>query len=692
MEYTFLQFEQSAWLILFCLLIAALGTYLLYPRGANWPRNIRYILVAVRFTCLFILSILLLDPILNQIDNTIEKPTWIIGVDNSTSITEVLDSVAVLGILDQVNNLKTDFESKDYLVNFRTLSDQTNQNAANVSFDGQVTNIDKFLKSVQNDYEGRNLAGIVLISDGIYNRGISPLYDNYGFPIHTIGIGDTIPKSDLYLQNLKYNKISYQGNDFPIVAIIGNKGGEKIAEVTLSHKGKTLESKEITLPADQLAIPVIFQTEAVESGIQKFKMEISTKEYENNTSNNIRYAYVDIVDGKERILLIAVAPHPDIKAISTSINTRKNYELITYIPDIHKEKPKGKFDLVIYHQLPSRSQAFGQIMKQYPPKDVPYLFLPGLRSDIQNLANTLEYVSIRKLSSENDQVTAAFNRDFAYFNLSQELQNAFPQFPPLEVPFSEITASASSSSLLYQRVGNVATKNPLLLINGASEVRSGLLLGEGLWRWKLHEYHQNGNNDGFDELLLKLVQYLSTKIDKRKFKCTPVRSEITANEPLVFETEVYNELYELIYGQNIDLELTEESGDTKTYSFTNIEESNGYKINNLSSGVYKYKATTKVNSVSHTVSGELVLKDQQIESLNTTANHYLLQRLAKKNNGTFHSGDNFPPMEKISSERIPGVIHSAESITPLINFKWLFFFFLALLATEWFTRKYNGTY
>ncbi len=691
MQHSFLQFELSAWLILVCLIVAALGTYLLYSRGFSWSTNIRYLLAVLRFVCLFVLSVLLLGPIFNQVNNTVENPTWVIGVDNSTSITETLDSTTLSKILDQTYTLKSAFEAEDYLVNTRTFSSPTVQ-TNDLVFDNPTTNIHQFLKSIESDYEGRNLAGVVLISDGIYNRGLAPTYAQYSFPIHTIGVGDTIPKNDLYIQEIKYNKISYQGNDFPIVATIGNKGYDGVTKVTLTNKGKVIASKNVKLAADQPIVQVPFQIEAIESGLQKFKIEIPSKDDEHNVANNVRNAYIDIVDGKERVLLIAVAPHPDIKALASSIATRKNYELITYIPSIHKEAPKGKFDLVIYHGLPNRSSISRQLMKQYPPKDTPFLLISSLRSDLKQISNTLGYISIQKQSNENDQVTAAFNQEFAYFSLSEGLQNTLNQLPPLEVPYSKISISEGSSPLLYQRLGNVVTQNPLLLINGTSDVRSALLLGEGIWRWRLYEYNQNGHNDGFNELTLKLVQYLATKADKRLFKCTPLQNEITTNQSLIFETEAYNDLYELIYGQTVDLTLTNESGEVKTYSFTNTEGNNSYKINGLPSGIYQYQAVANVNNISQAVKGELAITDQQIETLNTTADHHLLRVLAQKNKGLFHTSEGFPSVDEIAPVKAQGIIHSSESFSSLINFNWLFFFFLVLLSIEWFTRKYSGSY
>jgi len=691
MQQNLLQFDFSPWLIIVCLLLAAGGTYLLYGKDTKWGKVLHYSLIGMRFVCLFILALLLLGPILNQVKNTIEKPTWVIALDNSTSIIEAVDSVALYATISQIIELKKDFESNDYIVDFRSF-DSKIEESQDIQFDQPVTNLNTFIKEVNSSYEGRNLAGLVLVSDGIYNQGISPLFTKYQFPIHTIGIGDTTLQKDLYIQELKYNKISYQGNDFPIAATIGNKGYVGRANLVLAQNGKVITTKSIELKSNQPIHQVEFLVEATNSGLQKYSVSISEQSAENNISNNIKSAYIDIIEGKERILLIASAPHPDIKAIGKSINTKNNYELITYIPSIGQSPPEGKFDLVIYHGLPDRSQLYAQSIRATYAKNVPYLIISRIPKDYRRLNNSTDYLSIKKLGNDNDKVTASINVDFTNFTLSDNLRDLLPSLPPLEVPYADIDVSQGSSTLLYQQLGSVVTENPMLQLSTTGEIRSAIFIGEGIWRWRLHEYNLRGNNEGFDELMLKLIQYLSTKVDKRKFKCSPIKNEVTTNETVVFETEIYNDLYELVFDKEIDLTLTNREGESLKYNYVNAKDNSRYKINGLSDGIYQYRATTNIEGKSQSVSGELLISEQQIESLNTTANFDLLSKLALRNNGTFHSARQFPTKDQLESNPSKGVIHSAETFDSLINFEWLFVFLILLLGIEWFSRKYNGAY
>jgi hypothetical protein len=68
------------------------------------------------------------------------------------------------------------------------------------------------------------MGGVVLMSDGIYNAGISPLYSTFNFPVYTLGIGDTLQHVDVAIKNVSYNKIAYEGNKFPVT---GGSVGEE---------------------------------------------------------------------------------------------------------------------------------------------------------------------------------------------------------------------------------------------------------------------------------------------------------------------------------------------------------------------------------------------------------------------------------------------------------------------------------
>ncbi|MDZ7849120.1 MAG: hypothetical protein U5L96_21695 [Owenweeksia sp.] len=57
---------------------------------------------------------------------------------------------------------------------------------------------------MQERYYNQNLAGVVMLTDGIYNRGSDPAYAarSLPFPIYSVGFGDTTVPRDLFIDLL----------------------------------------------------------------------------------------------------------------------------------------------------------------------------------------------------------------------------------------------------------------------------------------------------------------------------------------------------------------------------------------------------------------------------------------------------------------------------------------------------------
>src|SRR5690606_24781313 len=144
-----------------------------------------------------------------------------------------------------------------------------------INFTHPSSDLHQLLQSMRSDYEAKNLAGVVLLSDGIHNKGMSPEYAHYEFPVYTLGRGDTIPKKDLNLRTLFYNKVSYQGNKFPLVAEIDQHGfaGTKVGLV-VEKNGREIQRQELTLEEELQKIE--FQLEANDIGLQHYIVRIDS--------------------------------------------------------------------------------------------------------------------------------------------------------------------------------------------------------------------------------------------------------------------------------------------------------------------------------------------------------------------------------------------------------------------------------
>ena len=692
MQKSQLLFEYSPWFILLCLVVGIAYAYFLYKKGGPWNKKINQLLAATRFLLASILCFLLLGPFLRQIKNTIEKPTYVFAIDNSTSILKATDSVVLQNILNQFEGIGTLLGEKEFNTEFRTFEGKK-KTADEIVMNHGSTNLNSLLKNIQTDYESKNIAGVILLSDGIYNQGVSPTFAPYSFPVHTLGVGDTIARPDVNINAIYYNKIAYQGNKFPIlIEVTSNRLSGKTVEIMAKQGGKMLAKKTLALKNNNSFDDVELLIEANKKGLQHYTIEVSKVSGEFSIENNRRSAYVDVIEGKQKILLIAKAPHPDIKALQSVISNNENYQLDSYIPGINKHKV-DKYDLVILYQLPDKSNTAKKIIDDYLKKGTSTLFVYGNQTNERQFNAINGVLNISTRSNQPDKVLPSFNTDFQKFLFEKENQNIVNQYTPVYVPYSDFKLKPGAETILYQKIGSVKTKKPLLAIGDNKGVKSAVMLGESFWQWRLQEYATHESHVVFNELFSKLIQYLSSKEDKRKFKVYPISNEIFDSEKVAFETEIYNNVYERIYGQEIKLTITDEENTKHNYNYVISESNAKYEVSGLPEGIYKYTAKTKVDGKSASSSGEFTIKRLQIEAINLTANHQLLRNISTQSGGKFYKSNELESLkEGIAKLESKGIIHSNEAYLSIINMSWLFFVLLLLVSIEWFTRKYNGGY
>lgn len=689
-------FQSSPWFIILCLLAGAAYAFVLYQKKTNFSVLQNRLLAVVRGLLVALLAFLLINPLLRGNKTTIEKPTVVLAIDNSSSMAQG-GQEKLAQMKSELQKLKDDIESKGTNVEIKTFAETNDIKQINdITFGEKTSDLSGLLANVKNNYEGRNLTDVILVSDGIANAGISPTYGKYNFNIHSIGIGDTTQKKDVKLNAVYANRIAYLSNKFPIQAEISSFGYQgKSTSVFLKQGGRVLEKQIVSFDKATDLKQVTFYTTAEQKGMQRFTIEVVASEGEFSSKNNARDVYIDVVDGKEKILLVALAPHPDIKAIKAIIEKNELYELTVKIlqSDNIGEIGNQPYDVLILHQLPDIYGAGGSVVSRLLSQQKPTLFILGNQSNIASFNGAQQTLSIISQSGRADKVTAKFNNSFNLFNLDGEKLNILEKLPPMLSPFGDYRPATGSEIILYQRVGSLVTPKPLLIANTANVRKSAVLAGEGLWQWRLEEFALTDKQEVVDEILMKTLQLISVKDDKRKLRVYPISPEFSIDDKVIFENEAYNDIYERIYNQNIKLEITDEKGTTKSYNYTVSQDNTRFEITGLGEGLYRYKASTQVLGKSEIVEGQFIVRNTDLEGLTNTADFNMLRTLAQQNNGKFFVPAQLNKLkEYLSSNQSPDKVMSIEEMNEFINLKWIFFVLLILASIEWITRKYLGSY
>ncbi|GAB3920815.1 vWA domain-containing protein [Larkinella terrae] len=690
-----LYFQSSPWWLLLCLAVGAGYAFALYQRNSGWSQRMNLALAAFRFLVVSVVCFLLLNPLIRSTQTITEKPKVVLAIDNSESMT-VGGRAQLNRALEAADQLRERLTSDDIEVSVQTLGDSlVTGDLKTIPFNQRTTDLSNLLGGIRNSYEGRNLTDIVLISDGIANQGLSPTFGRYNFALHTVGVGDTIPKRDVQLKDAVANKIAYLGNQFPIQADVVSYGFQgKNGTVVLRQNGKELSRQTVNFNRPETFQQLTFQTFSNQKGMQHYVIEVLPQSGEFTPRNNRRDVYIDIIDGKEKILLLALTPHPDVKALRSIIEKNQNYELdIRILNGGTAEIPDKVYDLVILHQLPDNLNAGAAAVQKALQKNTPVLFILGNQSGLQSFNGLNPVMQITAGGGQTDKVTGRFNPDFRQLNLDAQKLTLLDRLPPVLVPFGDFKLSPGSEVVLWQQVGSVRTSKPLLAINSTAQRKAAVLAGEGLWEWRLEEFAITDNQAVVDELFQKVMQLISIKEDRRKLRVYPIRNEFLAGEKVTFETEMYNDIYEKLFDRPVRLEITNERDVPRSFNYTPTSNNSRFEVSSLPEGVYRFRATASLNGRTESATGEFIVREQQFEAINTTADHLMLRQLAQQTGGRFYNAATLSSLaDDLVKKKPPGRLSSNEELNELINLRWLFFLIVVLISVEWGLRKYHGAY
>ena len=686
-----LLFDYSPVYFVLCLALGMAYAWLLYSGKYNWGKTLNRILFGLRALLATALLILLLGPVLRQLSNSLEKPTLVFLIDNSRSVKETTDTTQLLSAISRVAGV---IDGSDWRVEFNTLDGLAEND---IAFNNGSSDLASAFRQLTNRFEGRNLGGIVLVSDGIYNSGMSPLYQPLRVPVFTVGVGDTIQRADLVLKNVAYNRVVYQGNKFPLRAEIGiNALPNEEVTVSVRQQGVVLQ-QQTKNSGSRALLEFDFQIDAAKPGMQRLEIRVSQHGREVNGENNRGSAFVEVVEGKKKIVVLAAAPHPDIKALRAVVEKNPNYEFLVHLPGVMELSPAvldpKEIDLLIAHQSPDNQGRTTGLLGGFIKAKVPVLVVVGEQTQLRGLGPAGIPLSFEG-SAQRDEVQPVLNAAFQELGFSQDLGGIIARYPPVAVPFGKFMFPAGAKLIMFQQIGSLVTERPLLFALDQDGYKMGVLIGDGVWRWRLGEFQETGKTAGFDEWMSKLLQYLGTRDDRRRFRAFPIQQEFSSDAPVVLESQVYNELFEPVYGQTVDIELIGESGSATQYRYvTGPASGSRYRIGGLREGVYKFVATAEIGGKRETAKGEFLVVEQSQESRNLTADFSLLRKLAEGSEGKFYRASDLETLGKdLSARQAVSALHTEESFNPLINIKAVFFILLLLVSTEWFLRKFAGSY
>ncbi len=690
--------SEHSWWWLCLVLVAALSLSIwLYRQKKTWeetPKLIRILMFSLRFFSLFLLGVLLIKPLLNVPNTHFYKSQLLILQDQSKSILNNKDSMAYTQSYNQkLNTFTKALNQADIPYKLYGFADSISINNE-IVFDKTASNISQALKYVNEINTGEHIGGILLLTDGIYNQGEDPYYlsKTSPIPIYTVGLGDTNTYSDLKIDRLTINKVAYNNRNLPFKVDIKSvelKG--KQHRLRVSENNQTLFESSFTIDKNRYFKSIENRLAALTTGMHILNFELSVDASENNTQNNTFTVAINVIDRKQKVLILNAAPHPDIAALKTALKSSQSFE----VEQINLSDFKGnieEYNLVILHQIPFGKSDNNLLNQQLESTETAVLYFVSPQNDIRKLDELNPTIKISKAIKKNEWYQASANNNFKLFKLSDELKTYIDELPPLIAPMLKIQKMPLDKLLAYQKVRNIATDQALIFFNEIDNQKTAFVIGEGIWRWKIYDFQQNGDFNNFSLLIEKIVQYLCVEKSNKNF-IVDIKQQYAETEKKCIKAQYYNKSMEADLSQTLVFEYSNSQGQNFAKPMSVSDKDYQIDLSYLPSDIYTYSIYNDTDSTIKLAEGSFSVLPSQLELLDTKAKHQLLSKLSQNSQAKFYTEDQwFNVLDDLKKHpKFKTQSYTGFELTEWINFKWILLLISLMIGLEWFLRKYFGS-
>jgi hypothetical protein len=670
-------FSYSPTWLLLIIALAALISYWFYKGDRAFGEQsiwIPRILAIFRFISLSFIAFFLLEPLIRTETQDIQKPIIAIALDNSESVVNGADSVYYkTTFIEEIKSL-TNALRESYDVELLAFDEKVKK-GIDLDYKGKTTDLSNLLNELETRYYNRNLGAVIVASDGNYNKGLNPSYApiSLNAPFHTIVLGDTGHVNDLAIDEIIHNKISFLGDDFPLeINLIAEGLSNENYSLEVFNKGISVFKKSGEIDSENWYKGIVTSLPANNTGIQKYTVVVKSNSNEALKRNNKGVFYINILDERLKIAIISSAPHPDVAVWKNALRQNKNYEV--EVIDIDQfDKNVNDYSLFILYQVPT-SKKDNILINSIIDAKIPYLIQIGLNTDLTSLGEAIKnnYAIIGDANTE-ENISIKINDSFSLFSIDQKIISNQTTFPPLRAPLIELKSKELYQELMTKQLGSLDTGLPIWVLSESSDHKSGVIIGEGIWRWSMNSYSQYSSHDQFYEFLQQTSKYLVRKERNKRFDIS-INKEYFEGTRIKMNARLLNPSMEFATGGDISFSLINENGEQFEYAFS--ESSNKYALDlgALQAGEYNYTSKAKLSNESFTLEGKFTVKKMMLEQKDSHANASLLFQWSNKTGGKLFYPNQLDQLKsEINKSNLPSVSYNTESFSDMIRLSFLFF-------------------
>jgi hypothetical protein len=674
----------------------------------------KYVLIALRTSALFLLSVLLLEPILAWQSDVSKKASLAIFIDQSESMQLSDFGQKRSGLLPLVLDTLNKTLGEDILLKplgFGSKIDPLPGDS--LTFNDPATNFSLIPSFLERSSQMQSYQGAVVLSDGQMNQGEIPVHaaQSLSMPIYSVLIGNDSQKQDLKISRILAPEKTYLQTPTSLNIIITHKGFEnKRIQLSLYDGNTKLIQKNIILSAQEINETLTLNP--TKTGTRPLRVIIDRPKQDQNPENNSKSFSIKVLDNKQHLLLVSGYPEPDLSALHNTLSTNKQFKLsrliqknaTTLTGDTEVLSASNKPDAIILLGFPNTDTQknlltkLGRLINN--PKTGCFYWLTR-QTDLSKLSwfkKPLPFqVSAQNKPVVEDNFFALASDNLFLVPFALSLSSAHSKVLKKTPPFGllpNILPHIKQTDMLWLAKTQTGEPQPFFWVTEQMGRKSAVISGDGLWRWRLNAKVQI--RELYQETFTAALDWLARNEALDLLTISPGSGRFDAALPVSLTAYAQNQQLVPLNGAAITLDVKSKDSDfTKELVFSSRPEPGAYEANLglLPQGRYTYKATARYNNALFATSnGSFQVEPLMLEFQNPNTNPELLKELSNASGGKFYNASQLSVLiaDIKSSPRFKPQVQEKSHTKELANQFPMLILILSLLSLEWLGRKLSS--
>ena len=715
------------WILIPAVCVFAVLAWATYRR-CGLPRRLRWTLWGLRMAALAIVVWLVLLPA-RRVTRTRREPALLaVVVDESASMTEsVSDEMSradrVTSFLegDDFDKVTAEFRLRFFAVGSKVR--EAEGKLKKPSFDAPRSNIVQGLQEVAARLRAENMAGIILLSDGLDQSGMKFSQELRTLPIYPLELEkpvetrSVVPR-DYFIGDLSYPEKAVAGWDARVEALVRRRHeGDESCRVNLYRDNRKISSRELVFNGQDSFRRVTFTVHPGKAGDIYYRLKVETKPEDQRPDNNQREFMIAAVTSENRVLYLEGAPRWEFKFFKNALLNETAFRLSAFVRAAQDGFVSfGEGDGFAHTQLPALTS---DNLRRY--RVIVLGNLPATALSAEDIANVNEFVESggglllmggaeayspggiahQERISEmlpvipDPQGEMKDGRFDVEFTGAERTHPAFQtiadviDLPPVLSVWQPATAREYASKFIV-----TAEDAPVISFRRFGEGKVAMLLSDSMWRWQFSG-KKSVRKSLYKQFMTQLVHWLSPTrqqmLDKNMLQLIMKAREYELKEDIIIGAT---------YGEGVqpEKELTSEviTPDGRRLALPMQESRLAAEVGldtpipgfvtrfiPVQTGRYQVKVTDQKGI--DRAEGQFLVKETMREKTGAPADRQLLKALAKHSGGRFVSWNSREDFFATIPNNVQKIEISEEY--PLWNwFPW-FLILVCVFITEWWLRR-----